>query len=260
MARYGFLTRNVPTNIYAVVAVDSLLDFGSYIEALKSADTEFVTIFDPAEYGLQNIEGAVLTGERHILADKARAHFEELLGGRIHFGEAVSDLGGSEWDMTIDATFAANDTETIDRFEPCLTVLLKGPVDRSLTCMDGPYGGIYVFDEEKKLSSMTSARFTPFSKTCRTYAEARHLLDRLNQWEIKAQADAMMEQVAFYWPAVMDLYEIADYRLAIRAMPRSGADARLVDVRRVGDRAIQVRAGKIDAVIEAERVVKEMLR
>ncbi len=137
MARYGFLTRNVPTNIYAVVAVDSLLDFGSYIEALKSADTEFVTIFDPAEYGLQNIEGAVLTGERHILADKARAHFEELLGGRIHFGEAVSDLGGSEWDMTIDATFAANDTETIDRFEPCLTVLLRGPVDRSLTCMDG---------------------------------------------------------------------------------------------------------------------------
>jgi hypothetical protein len=42
-------------------------------------------------------------------------------------------------------------------------------------------------------------------------------------------------------------------------MPRSAADARLVDVVRVGERALRVRAGKIDAIFHAERLVREMI-
>jgi hypothetical protein len=47
--------------------------------------------------------------------------------------------------------------------------------------------------------------------------------------------------------------------MAIRAMPRSAAAARLVNVVRVGERAIRVRAGKLDAIFAAERCVMEML-
>jgi hypothetical protein len=36
-----------------------------------------VTIADPTEFGLSNVEGAVLTGERHILTDRAREFFEQ---------------------------------------------------------------------------------------------------------------------------------------------------------------------------------------
>lgn len=42
-------------------------------------------------------------------------------------------------------------------------------------------------------------------------------------------------------------------------MPLSGADTRLVDVIRVGNRALRVRAGKIDAIIHAERMIREMI-
>ncbi len=258
MRRYGFLTRHVPTNIYAIAAHDSLLDFESYLRVLDR-DTHYIPIHDPAEYGLANVEGAVLTGERHVVSDMAGAYFTRELGDRIKFCVTVAEVDDPRWDMTVDATFCANDSAGIDRYEPCLTVMLEGPTDRSTTVMDGAFCGLYVWNESRRLSSLTSAKLTPFSKTCRTYSEAKSLLSNLTVQEIADRAEDMMDQMATFWPAVRDLYTIVDFKLAVRAMPRSGADSRLVDVTRVGDRAIRVRAGKIDAIFQAEQLVKGMI-
>jgi hypothetical protein len=70
----------------------------------------------------------------------------------------------------------------------------------------------------------------------------------------------MLDQMATYYPKFRDEYMVAGHRLAIRAMPRSAADARLVDVVRLGERAIRIRAGKLDAIFHAERVIRDMLR
>lgn len=258
MAIYGHLTRAVPLNIYAIAAHDSLIDFGTYCQVLRG-EIEFITVHDPAEFGLVNVEGAILTGERHVVIAEAKAHFQRDIGHLVEYGRAVGDVDSSDWDLTVDCTFAALDTEAIDRYEPCLCVLLKGPTDRSVTIMDGPFGGIYVFDEAQGLCSLTSASLTPLSKTCRTYAEATAVLEATSQWEIADRAEMMLRQMAQFWPACADLFTVVDVRLSVRAMPRSGADARLVDVVRVGERAIRVRAGKIDAVFRAEALVMEVL-
>lgn len=257
MARYGQLTRGVPVNLYAIAQHDSLMDFGTYCQVLRG-EIEFVTVDDPGEFGLRNVEGAILTGERHIIVRQAREHFERELAGRVKFGTAAGVVDDDAWDWTIDATFCANDSAGIDRYEPCLTVLLEGPVRTAVTIMDGPFSSLYPFDEDAGLSSLTSASLTPFSKSCRTWAEAKALLDGLTRGDIDARADAMIEQMAHYWPEVLG-YRVADYRLTIRAMPRSGSDARLVDVVRVGARALRIRAGKIDAILHAEQLVREMM-
>src|SRR5436853_184910 len=75
MGRYGHLTSGVPVNIYAIAKHESLIDFPQYTRTL-AGEVEFVTIADPAEFGLRNVEGALLTGERHIVTDRARAYFE----------------------------------------------------------------------------------------------------------------------------------------------------------------------------------------
>ena len=259
MARYGHLTRGVPINIYAIAANDSLVDFGTYRQLMK-AEIECVTIHDPTEYGLQNVEGAILTGERHIITDDLRDYFTNALAGHVCYGSAPGTVDDHRWDLNVDATFCANDEENIDRFEPCLTVLLSGPVDRAVTVMDGGFPGLYVWNEKLGLSSLTSAKFTPISKACKTYAEARAILDAQVESQLKARGNAMLDQMAFYWPECRERYRIADYKLTIRAMPRSAADSRLVDVVRVGERALRVRAGKIDAVFHAERMIKEMMQ
>lgn len=258
LEHYGFLTRHVPTNIYAIAAHDSLIDFAGYRRVLDG-QAEYITIHDPAEYGLENVEGAVLTGERHVVTDMAAAYFTRELGDRIHLGSRVDDPDSSDWDMNIDATFAANDPTGIDRYEPCLTVMLEGPTDRAVTVMDGAFCGTYVWNESLGLSTLTSAKLTPFSKTCRSYGEAKALLNGLRVQEIAARSEEMLDQMAYFWPAVRDLYRIVDFKTAIRAMPRSGADSRLVDVHRRDEKTITVRAGKIDAIFQAERLVKDLL-
>lgn len=255
-ARYGHLTEGVPVNLYAVAAHDSLVDFGTYCQVLRG-EVEFIAI-RPREFGLQNVEGAVLTGERHIVIDRARRHFEGELDGHVHFGIKPGRVDDPRWDLTVDATFCSNDAENIDRFEPCVTVLLKGPTTKAVTIMDGGFGSVYPWNEACGLSSLTSASLTPISKTCRSYAEARKILDEQSEHDLKRRGWAMLNQMAQFWPGVMD-YEIADFLLSIRAMPRSAADARLVDVVRVGERAVRVRAGKIDAIFHAERVIKEIV-
>lgn len=257
MAAYGRFTRHIPTNIYAVAEHDSIVDFGTYLQVLRG-ELEHIVI-NPADYGLVHVEGAVLTGERHIVLDEIRAHFAMRLGGVVHYRRGPGAVDDELWDMTIDATFCANDAEAIDRYEPCVMALVEGPVDMALTIMDGPFGSLYPFDESHSLSSLTNARLTPLSKTCRTYAEARAMLDGADHADIVARSRAMLDEIAHYWPAARDRYRLVDERLSIRAMPRSGADARLVDVIRIGKRSLRVRAGKIDAIFHAERIVKEML-
>lgn len=253
MGRYGFLTRCVPVNLYAVAKDESLVDFGTYCQILRG-EIEYITVHDPGEFGLANVEGAILTGERHIVIREAREFFERELGS------ITSSAPDGDVDWEIDCTFCARDQENIERYEPCLTVLLEtaGPSSKAVTIMDGPFPSLYPWDEAKGLSSLTSAKLTPFAK-CPTYQDAQYVLDTLDELEITTRAHAMLNQLAFYWPSVRDLYSIVDYRLGIRAMPKSAADARLVDIIQTGERKLRVRAGKIDAVIHAENMIVEKI-
>lgn len=256
MRVYGFLTKAVPINLYAIAAHASMVDFGTYVQVLKN-EIELIQV-RPDEYGLANCEGAILCGERHIVIDLARDFFHAAMGEYCEFDRAPGEVDSKDWDWTIDCTFCANDGENIDRFEPCVTGLLSGPTDKAVTIMDGPFGSIYPWNEDDGLCSLTSARYTPFSKECRTYGEAKAMLDKVSTRQCRARCRTMLDQMAEYWPAAKELFTIADYRLSIRAMPRSAADARLVDVIRVGERALRVRAGKIDAIFHAARMIDEI--
>lgn len=258
MGEYGRFTRGVPVNIYAIAADRSLVDFDQYVRTLEN-EIPFIPIYDPEEYGLRNVEGAVLTGERHIVTDDVRTYFEDMLGPYLRLNTPPGEIDSKEWDFTIDCTFCANDGAGVDRYEPCLVVLLKGPTDTAITVMDGPFGSLYPWNETLGLSSLSSAKWTPFSKSCKTWAAANDLLHTLHQRELMDQARGMIDDMLHFYPSLMNKREIAELRTSIRAMPLSGADTRLVDVRKVGERVLRVRAGKIDAVIHAAETIEEMI-
>lgn len=257
MDRYGDFTHGVPTNIYAVAEYDSLVDFGTFSQILRN-EIEFITVARPAELGLQHVEGAILTGERHILVDRMRDYFSAKLSGHTLYGSPTGSVDDPAWSVTIDCSFCAHDAIGIDRFEACLTVLLEGPIDRCVTIMDAPLPSLYVWDESRNLCSLTSAKWTPLA-TYPTWKEARHFLNKCPTALIEKHAKAMFSQMTGFYPRIRDEYRIVDYRTAIRALPRSAADARLCEVIRVGERGIRIRAGKLDAIFHAEREVKRLL-
>jgi hypothetical protein len=255
MERYGHLTHNVPVNIYAVAAEESLMDFGTYRQVLRD-EIELVTVYDPRELGLANVEGAVLTGERHVLVDEAREFFTDRLDRIVRYGAPPGEVDSPDWPLTIDCTFCAHDSVGIDRFEACLTILLSGPTDRAVTIMDGPLPSLYPWDEKQGLCSLTSARWTPLGRETTWAGAAAHFGDGD---KIAVHAGEMFGQMMRFYPRLADEYQVVDRRMAVRAMPRSAADARLVDVVRVGERAVRIRAGKLDAIFHAERVIRDML-
>lgn len=258
MTLYGDLTRTVPCNVYAVAAGESLVDFGTYKQVLRG-EVEFVELERPHELGLRNVEGAVLTGERHVVIREARAYFTEKLRDVCRFGVSASDqVDGRGFDWTIDCTFCARDSENVERYEPCVTGLLSGPTDRAVTIMDGPFPSVYPWDEAAGISSLTSAKFTPFGR-CASWEQAAALLREISAGEVAARVDAMVDQLAHYYPAARDLYRVEDAKLTIRAQPHSGAAARFVDVVRVSPSVLRVRAGKIDAILHAEDLIVEAL-
>lgn len=255
MKVYGRFTRSVEINIYAIAEDHSIVDYPQYVDTL-SREVPFSEI-EPKAFGLQNVEGAMLTAERHIVVDDVKNYFERKLEGFIVFERGANLIDTPEYDLTIDATFCANDSAGIDRYEPCVVGLLEGPTDTAVTIMDGPFSSLYPWKERQSLCSISSAKWTPISKQCKTWHEAKYILDHLRPVQIKDNAYEMMDDLSKYYPSLKEKYTLIDTMTSIRAMPLSGADARLVDVVKIGDRALRIRAGKIDAVIHAAKLVKK---
>jgi hypothetical protein len=233
------------------------VDYGNYIKVLKD-EIQFVEI-NPAEYGIHNCEGAILTNERHIVIDDAIDHFARKVGERVRLNMQPNATREVEWDWTIDCTFCAQDSLRIDRYEPCITVMLEGPVDKAVTIMDGPFPSLYPWNEDEELNSLTSASLTPLSKKIKAWEEAKASIDSIDPPFLDERANNMIDQMRFFWPSIRDMYRYVGCRLSVRAMPRSGADSRLVDIIQPSKRSLRVRAGKIDAVIHAGNEISRLI-
>lgn len=232
---YGGFTRGVPVNVYAIARDDSLVDYGNYVQTL-GGELEFIEIERLEEFGLRNVEGAVLTGERHILVNRVREYFEAELGPHRQ---------GTPEGFTIDCTFCALEREGVDRYEPCVTYVLEGDYNTAVTIMDGPFPSVYPHYEPGYVS-LTSALHTPLSRQ-RTYQDAQQALGKAN--DLDWRRERLLKDMERFYPAIRD-YKPVEALLAIRAMPVSGADSRLMSVKRT-DRGLRVMAGKIDAIFEA---------
>lgn len=257
MKEYGSFTSNVPINIYAIAKTDSLMDYGTYYQIIKN-ELPVIPIEYPEEYGLKNVEGAILTGERHIIISEVKYYFKSKLKDHIIYNTNQCP-DNFKPDITIDCTFCANESSGVDRYEPCITVLLKGPINKSITIMDGPFPSLYVWNPNAYLSSLTSALYTPLDK-CKTREEAENILSSYKSEDYEDRCYDMMNQMAHYYSNFDDEYKFVRYITGIRAQPKSGSDARFVDVIKLDNNVLRVRAGKIDAVVYAEKLIKDMIK
>lgn len=262
MKVYGAYTRGIAVNLYAVAEDESLVDFEQYRAALRG-EVEYVTVANPAEFGLAHVEGAVLTAERHVLIDRLAQYFAQALRDRTYFGcsHEMARAGDDDWDYTVDCTFSALDRAGIHRYEPCVTFLYGGSWDKAVTVMDGPLPSMYPHYAQDSsggaVVSLTSAKYTPLAKV-KTWEEAQAVLTDLTEGDLKRQRTALEEQISYYYPEFRDQYQYGEARLAVRAMPISASDARLPGVEMHG-RRITVRAGKIDAIFDAGDRVMELV-
>lgn len=252
---YAAMMRYPKTNIYAVAAHESLVDFTCFKEVCaKIPDTTFHAPDERRE--LRNIDGFALTGEGHVLINAVRGYFEGLLADRVVYN--VDDPPVPAGAMCIDCTFCAVHNVGVQRYEPCVTFLVEGPTDFALTIMDGQFPSLYPWDEVMGLCSVTSAKWTPLARVA-SYDEARAILANADSDLIAKHWDGMSSQVAHFYPEFLGHYRYVEPRFGIRAMPSSAADTRLMNVAAIDGTTLAIRAGKIDAVFETADIVRKTL-
>jgi len=258
METYPHLTGAVPVNIYGI-AENSMIDWGSYKKIMGGDHLRFLEI-RPDDYGLANLEGACLTTERLILADKARDYFTEQLAPIVNYESKVNDIGELSDTVDIDCSFGAFNLDTIEVYEPCIFMVYQGSQEHAVTVMDGPFASLYPYYVDNMVS-LTSVEHTPLKK-CKTYAEAvTEITDPHSMTEARISwlRREMENRISHYVPWFQDDYTWMGYRTSIRAVPYSRADSRRCIVTR-NDNVISVQPGKIDAIFSAATRVMNFLR
>ncbi len=266
LREYGHLTRAIRTNVYAVASGVSLIDYRTYRTIVEGSGAQFVEL-QPGDFDIKNVDGAMLTGERLILEDRAAQEFRnkifESVGSgwrEMSFNHEVTDLKelAREFDWVIDCTFGSFDIHAVEWFEPCAMALYRGDDDFALTVMDGPEGtSLYPYYKPGQVS-LTTVEHTPLRR-CDSMAMARSTIERFFEstaWQEQVRCD-MEERMMRYLPRIREEYTPDGWACSVRVKPISGSDRRAIVVTPNEERKIiTVFPGKITGIFDAWEVVR----
>ena len=265
---YPNLAAEIKSNLYAIDAAQSLLDFGTFCQVMQASSIPYDEV-TTENSGLKNVEGVVRCDERALLTEAARAHFRARLGSRLQLGRRVEHIephynhvlvDGEHFDFLINCTwFTFRPLPGIygQWYEP--TLLFYYTTSRpelAITIMDGPFCSVYPCGDGR--STLSSVPLTPVGRYPNA-AEGYHRLNTMAVAEIEAVRRSMEEQVRHYYPTFNDEWTFDSIQRGLKTKLPSGTDMRACFVSRIG-REIWVFAGKIDTIFSAEDEVLTRIR
>jgi hypothetical protein len=264
--RYPELSREVPENVYAVPRAESLIDFQTYRLIMTSSGIDYLEAAR-CSVPLQGIDGLLLTKERVLLLERARAYFKSRLGSDLvldHRVEGIEEdatgvvVNGLRFDFLVDATWGHHfGIPSAVFYEP--TMLLYYEAQQAfpaLTFVDGPLCSIYP-TEDPKIFTLSSVPFTPLGHV-RTGAEARAALGRVDHETVVAKVAEMEAHVSKFVPGFRDNFRFVGPQMSIKTKPVGNYDDRSCQVFKRG-RVFSVLSGKIDTIFFAmERILAIM--
>ena len=267
--RYPSLSGQVINNVYAVPTKDSLIDFLTYrlimtasgIDYSESANTSLT---------LNNIDGLLVTEERGLHTETARAYFEQRLDGRLIFNCKVESIkeksnciyvNGECFDYVIDATWGHFTTPPMKVFyEPTILLYYElietKNIFPALTFVDGPLCSIYP-TEDPVLYTLSSVPHTPVGQFS-TADEARSVKNKLDKNTVLQKVKCMESQVSQYVPYFNEVFRFVAPQFSIKTKPIGSYDDRSCHVFKRG-RVFSVMSGKIDTVFFAAERILSML-
>ena len=89
---YGFCTKKIKKNIYAIDNKKSILDFETYIHIMKQMGLDFEIVDKPFSR-FTNLDGLIKVNEEQILHEKASEYFTDILSENLVTNyEVTSDM------------------------------------------------------------------------------------------------------------------------------------------------------------------------
>jgi hypothetical protein len=254
MSDYGFLTKEVPNNLYCVPNTKSVIDYVTYLQIFREFDKEL------SDIKFEDVEGCVNTNERHIDFDKAHKFFNDKLKNiTTNINIDKKELGriSKEYDLVINATnnHIKHSTCKNSFYELTISLLykkIKHTNFDALTMVDGEFFSIYPYKDD--IYTLTDVEHTPVKKFS-SVRKLKNYIKTIDQDFVNKKLILMEKKVKHYLPDFLSHYEYNGYFLSTKSKIVSTSDERYPVISKDGN-IINCFTGKIQGIYIIEKYIQ----
>lgn len=264
MERYATLTSGIKNNFYGISENNSLIDFVTYEQIMKTSGLNFSRVNN--DFGFKGLSQIIRVDERLILTNKAKKYFTNLLKSQINYNQSVdlSDDGVEQlkkgFDFIVDCTWRTADPNDSNEFyyEPCIYFKYKKNeiIDIAITIMDGPFFSLYPNSEQ--YHSLTSVEHGPLGQFS-SYEVAKDKIKNFScDSKLINQKKLLFEELTRqYYPHFNNIFSNPRAAFGIKTKFVSSNDERATRID-CSDKLLRIFSGKIDTMYIAEKELKKV--
>ena len=259
--KYGSFVTLPKNNIYCIAKKESLIDFGTYLNVLKSNNL----FFSKKKFGfLQNIEGSVLAREGVILNSKIKNFYKKILKKEIKFGKKIKSLNklSKNFNYLIDCTNNTFRNNFSNEIRYILTISFiykkrKGFKVYPVTIMDGKLPSIYPYSDKKDFFTLTHSEYTHI-KSFKTFKGMEKFKKNISEKLIENYKNLSEKSIKNFYSEFKKCLIYKGYFLSYKIIPYGKTDVRPTFYKRE-KKFLSIFSPKIGNIFTAEKIVKEFI-
>ena len=254
MDDYGFLTKDVPNNLYCVPNTKSLIDYVTYLEIFRDFEKETV------DNNFKDVEGCVNTNERYIDFVGAFEYFnnqlKDVVVNKVILDSELKELS-NRYDLVINSTNNHINHPLCDNsfYELTISLLYRKTKETSfdaLTMVDGEFFSLYPYKDD--LYTLTDVEHTPIKKF-NSVSKLNDFIKNINVSLVEKKKLQMEKKVNHYYPDFSLNYEYDGYFLSTKSKIVSTSDERYPVISKDGN-IINCFTGKIQGIYIIENYIQ----
>lgn len=253
---YNFCISDVPKNCYCIADTTSIVDYQTYLKIFN--DFEFSEI----NLDLQNIQGCIITNEKHINSTKASEFFNQELAQLIKHEtvtkQSIQELS-KQFDLVIDCTNNCLETNTQNTFYELTLTLIYEKINNtqfdSLTVVDGKLFSIYPYQDNK--FTVTDVEYTPLNRFI-NITELNEYKNQITSKFVDNSIQTFEEKILKYYPNFKTDFKYDSYFLATKTKPINESDSRYPVFNKTGN-IVSCFTGKIQGIYIIEDFIKQVI-
>lgn len=266
IAKYGFLTEVIPSNLYAVPFEDSLMDYGTVAQILDSEGLPHAQLKEDWNLWSSGFESVFRTEERLISPSKSKLFFEANLSKVLvfrHVTQAEFDNLSRTYDFVIDASYSSRffnspaavfEATLICEFEQ----LWGQDIFHGLTLIDGELWSIFP-TEKNYIRSLSHVRLGPVFQS-KNESEVNEFIQASAGKRFDSELEAIRSHVIKHVPKLESSIDTIRTRFLSKKIKSGLVSAKRTTEVVFEENRIFIQPGKIDAVFQSERLVVQHLR
>jgi len=248
-------------NIYCIALDHSLIDFGTYINVLKSSNLKF----KKKNFNfLKNIEGSIEINEGVLQNSKIIKFFKKKIGRDIIFQKEVKDLNKikRKFDFIIDCTNNTRQNYFKKSIKYVLTISFiykKRPGKKAIpvTIMDGKLPSIYPYSDKKNFFTLTHSNYTHV-KSFNSFEKLNKFKKKIKKIEIDQRQKLVEKSIKFFYSNFNDIFSYKGHFFSYKVLPKGKSDQRPTFY--IKDKNIlSLFSAKIANIFSAEEIVSKFI-